>query len=627
MTSPPPPPLTISTYFPCSAKHFAEGTPLRLRGDSSSTWVVKKLRNVGEPIDKMCEAWRLHAGSERIDAQAALRIWEQLPGKSSWAPINSLLINRGRASAKLLAPRASSSGCTGPQLAPPDGPCAPLLFVARAVSNVSLAATAEQQANRTLLLSRVSRDELYWRTRRERSRGRSACSDAVSLMPPRVYTAAGLRDVLASGLCSRACTATRMRRQRQQQQPRLDEPTPWLLESADNAPGSTVVLVISRWQQHLAHLQQQPFCYLVVEKAEGSYAKQQGVDYVVPNRANEASSYLHFIARHYDDALPDTMVFLQDERESKHSVDVISLLRHVRLDAAPYLPLNSVHLPFLHPQAYCHVRSCVEQSGLLRRLGAAFAPSHMMDLAYTCCAQFVVSATAVKAHPRALYEDLYRYALAGTDYGQRGDSFARGECLEVLWHHLFGGPKVAPPTPAELKCGRAAAASPQLAHNCSERSGLEAFVPANDSFWSWAAPVWRSFGSDRMRRDGFGGLFGAAVRSGELTLASDDSAEPLRRMESGGIRARVRRLGGAERVLSTNCTVLAQQDAATTGRRKFARTLRQCPEGIDAWMSRSARAKRRGRGRPLHQLALCTMFQASRERTSAFLKRLRSASV
>jgi hypothetical protein len=98
MTSPPPPPpLTISTYFPCSAKHFAEGTPLRLRGDSSSTWVVKKLRNVGEPIDKMCEAWRLHAGSERIDPQAALRIWEQLPGKSSWAPINSLLSNRGRA--------------------------------------------------------------------------------------------------------------------------------------------------------------------------------------------------------------------------------------------------------------------------------------------------------------------------------------------------------------------------------------------------------------------------------------------------------------------------------------------------------------------------------------------------
>ena len=185
------------------------------------------------------------------------------------------------------------------------------------------------------------------------------------------------------------------------------------------------------------------------------------------------------------------------------------------------------------------MRSCVEQSGLLRRLGAAFAPSHMMDLAYTCCAQFVVSATAVKAHPRALYEDLYRYALAGTDYGQRGDSFARGECLEVLWHHLFGGPKggAADTRRSQVWTRRRCCFFAACSQLQRERS-LEAFVPANDSFWSWAAPVWRSFGSDRMRRDGFGGLFGAAVRSGELTLASDESAEPLRRMESGGIRAR-----------------------------------------------------------------------------------------
>ena len=89
----------------------------------------------------------------------------------------------------------------------------------------------------------------------------------------------------------------------------------------------------------------------------------------------------------------------------------------------------------------------------------------------------------------------------------------------------------------------------------------------------------------------------------------------------------MRRLGGAERAEHELHRAGAAGCAATTGRRKFARTLRQCPEGIDAWMSRSARAKRRGRGRPLHHLALCTMFQASRERTSAFLKRLRAASV
>ena len=52
-----------------------------------------------------------------------------------------------------------------------------------------------------------------------------------------------------------------------------------------------------------------------------------------------------------------------------------------------------------------------------------------------------------------------------------------------------------------------------------------------------------------------------------------DSA--LRLMQRGTVRARVRALGGAERALSTNCSVLATQAVASTGRRKFARTLRQ----------------------------------------------------
>ena len=137
-------------------------------------------------------------------------------------------------------------------------------------------------------------------------------------------------------------------------------------------------------------MQEQPFCFLVVEKEGSPFEKQQGVEYIVPNRANEASSYLHFLARHYDE-LPETMIFVQDERKSKHSSeDMVTLLQQLHLDAASYLPLNSVHLPFLHPQAFCHVRTCIEQSGLMRQLGVSVAPAHHMDLAYTCCAQFLV---------------------------------------------------------------------------------------------------------------------------------------------------------------------------------------------------------------------------------------------
>ena len=199
-----------------------------------------------------------------------------------------------------------------------------------------------------------------------------------------------------------------------------------------------------------------------------------------------------------------------------------------------------------------------------------------MDLAYTCCAQFVVSRAAVRAHPRALYEDLYRYTLGGSDFGQRGDSFARGECLEVLWHVLFGRPKVSEPTPAARKCGH----HPKLNHRCRETSGLVGFVPLNDSFWSWAAPTWEQLSAAERaaaRMGRAGSLFGAAVRRGQLTLcptagscpseaAADDTSieRAVGLMERGTIRARVRALGGAERALSSDCSVLSRAKPVPT---------------------------------------------------------------
>ena len=667
----PSPQWTVSCFFPCSAQHFSEGTSLHLRDDPAAEWVVKKTRYVGEPVDRMCEAVRMHAkGVERTDASTAHAIWQQLPGVAKWSPIENMLTGKARASAKVVAPAGSAGAmkCLGPHMASSTGPCAPLLFVARTVTNASLAASAAIDANRTMLLARVHRDVTQWRKgaadakwrhgrqqqKPQMTRRNMACSEPGGADGPRIYTADGLRAALASGTCSRACAAARMRR-RLELQPdflKAGDPRPCLLGGGHahcRTHGGSVLLIVSRWQAHLAHLQLQPFCYLVVEKAESPFAQQQGVDYVVPNRANEASSYLHFLSRHYDDALPDTMVFMQDERISKHSKDMIHMLPHLHLDAAPYLPLNSVHLPFLHPKAFCHVRTCVEQSGLLRRLGLSVSPSNHMDLAYTCCAQFLVSAEAVRAHPRSLYEDLFRYTLGGGDFGQRGDSFARGECLEVLWHALFGRPKVSEPTPAALRCGR----SHQLAHRCKETSGLVSFVPANDSFWSWAAPVWQQL-SDSQRAEiraggPSGSLFRAAVQGGHLCLSGADGTigecerptdasitRALGLMERGIVRARVRALGGVERDLSTNCTVLDRQDVVATRRRKFARTLRQACAGLDESGSSSIAAavavatrpnarRRRGRGRPLHHLALCSLFNANPGATREFLRRLRSA--
>ena len=673
------PPLSISCFFPCSAQRFAEGSPLELRDDAPpiAEWRVKKVRYVGDPIDRMCEAIRLHAGSDHIEGGVANSIWDRLPGVSSWARVDIVRAGKARASAKTVAPAAAHDAvvCPGPRLAPPRGPCAPLLFVMRPISNASLAASAIAEANRTILLSRVRRFENHWLSRssatlqqRQQPGGNlpangsiAACSEPGGVEPPRVFTAVGLRAALATGTCSRACAAVRMRK-RLQMQPGLMKPgDPWpcLVKDAHphcRANAESVLVIVSRWQAHLSYLLLQPFCYLVVEKSESPYARQQGVDYVVPNRANEASSYLRFMAQHYDDALPDRMIFIQDERVSKHNKDMLSLLINLHLDAANYMPLNAVHLPFLHPKAFCHVRSCIEQSGLLRRLGVDVAPAHHMDLAYTCCAQFLVSKAAVQAHPRALYEELYKYTLGGGDFGQRGDSFARGECIEVLWHVLFGRPKVAGPTNAAIKCGRHRLLYPR----CRETSGLEnGFVPTNDSFWSWASPAWQQLSESQRAKVRAGGasgaLFGAAVRSGQLCLkpnsdgacetSTDDAsiAGAVELMERGSVRVGVRSLGGAERALSTNCSVLAHQDVVSTRRRKFARTLRQAcvvsgggalaaaggASGSPLGRMASLRARgRRGRGRaPLHQLALCALFDQHPAATGAFLRDLKTASV
>ena len=106
---------------------------------------------------------------------------------------------------------------------------------------------------------------------------------------------------------------------------------------------------------------------------------------------------------------------------------------------------------------------------------------------------------AVRARPKRLYEALYAYALGSSDYGHRGDSFARGESLEVLWHVLFGRPRVDDPVPPATLCGEAAAAGCTIRSGNTTRTNLHGLVPADDPFWSWAAPLWARASAEERR--------------------------------------------------------------------------------------------------------------------------------
>lgn len=370
--------------------------------------------------------------------------------------------------------------------------------------------------------------------------------------------------------------------------------------------GGNVFLVVSHWNADMRYLREQPFCYAVFEKRGNG--QDHVIDFSVANKANEASTYLHFLMKYYDD-LPETMIFLQDARASAHNADILGVLRHLRLDGASYMPLNSVHMPFLSAPAFCHLERCMEDAGIRQLLPPSELPRHQMDVAYTCCAQFLVTRSAVQARPRALYEALYRYTLGASDFGHRGDSFARGECLEVMWHVIFGRERVDTPVAPGTLCGEAAAA------RCTTSRGFRGFVPEDDPFWSWAKPLWDSSSVEERAEMRTGRLtpFDAGVRRrvlcpdgsnacGSSTDGQESSLEPRLRRELVPTQVATPQ-GKSKQLLSTNCSLIEAQSEAGVARRKLTNTLRQTCGGRPTGNKRGAELLE------LPERALCTLYQ------------------
>ena len=612
---PPPPPqqpnVFLQAFFAC-ARGIMEGDRVPLtRLHVEDAWVVVKSRDVGEPAPRLCEAEMQHLGKTQLPLPVASAIWADLPGTPRWASFDNVAAS-AMASAKFHRPLES------PRLEPcvltPQGGGAArrctVLFVAHAPNT---SAPAPRKPYLGKIRRREREDAKLWRRSTQAWLGSArpadimvrGCPDEIArhtVAAPRLYTSQGLRTALTSEVCSRACTASRLRKREANRTRSSAEPPPCLLGGAEagcDPRRGNVLLVVSHWNADVRYLREQPFCYVVFEKSGNG--QNHVLDFSVPNKANEASTYLHFLLKFFDE-LPETMLFLQDGRSSKHSPDILNILRHLRLDTAPYLPLNSAHMPFLSAPAFCHVERCMRESGLRRFLPSSAMPRHQMDVSYTCCAQFLVTRGAVRARPKQLYEALYRYALGASDFGHRGDSFARGECLEVLWHVLFGRPRLdAPVSPARL-CGNAAAGS------CVRATGLRAFVPADDAFWSWATPLWERASPQERRsmRDGQLSPFDAAVRRGLLCLGrrkecgTAAASTPAPHFDRALVAARVAPLRGQPpQLLSSNCSLLEAQSEALVPRRKLGSTLRQTCRGRAA----------KDAAMLLHDRALCVLYE------------------
>lgn len=636
LTSPPLLMLELRAHYACLTGTEGASVPWLPPGPSPSRWFVLKSREIGPPAQRLCEAELLSNAQAKAweDEAEAQRAWELLPG----SPRPALLPHdkASNCSAKLhVQPTYFPQVCPSPPVLSPglshaDSFCRSVLFVACLLPLSSSRSPTPRPSPRDFLIKKATADQRGWQATASRSihgshaGGKSsAClQEHIRIPTPRVLTAQGLSAAMQSGVCSRACAAARMRFRIAFAKGHVKS-WPCLLGNHPHcvADQRTLLLVVSHWKGDASWLADQPFCYLVYEKYE---AKDSYIDFATPNKANEASSYLHFLASQYHQ-LPDSTIFLQDHQSSLHSANMVHILRQLRLDAHPYLPLNSIYMPFLEPRDFCNVRKCIAASGLTHFINASTLPTHHMDVAFTCCAQFLVSREAVLSRPKEMYERLLQYTLAATDFGQRSDSFARGECLEVLWHVIFGSTLIEEPLRPSEKCGK-------VNSMCQLRSGLESFVPLNDSFWSWSSETWSRLSRREqiaVRHRPEGALFQEAIKQGTLcllpTAASPDGSllptstncmfpsdagihKLLHQPHAQLVTIRNRTHARAE--ITANCSLM---DTSSGSRRKLVNTLKQFCIGAQP-------AKRRTSIKFFRQV-LCLLF----EREVELLRELRRA--
>lgn len=169
------------------------------------------------------------------------------------------------------------------------------------------------------------------------------------------------------------------------------------------------------------------------------------------NRGREASSFLKFIVEYYH-RLPRYVAFLHGHETAWHhglSMSLLDAVDRAKRGQFDYINLNNVqHSKVITNEALRHVKHHAKnvQVGhpghtfLQKNWSRHFEPILKIPfpkhVRFMCCAQFVVSARAIRRHPLSTYKALYDMVMDPS----HGDDWPVGAGLEFVWHILFGEP-------------------------------------------------------------------------------------------------------------------------------------------------------------------------------------------
>lgn len=187
-----------------------------------------------------------------------------------------------------------------------------------------------------------------------------------------------------------------------------------------------VKVIIAHYNEDLTWVSNLPYNAIVVSK--------NGMPAETPtNKGNEASSFLEYIIKYYDD-LPECMIFVHGHQNAWHHKknmdDILSVLDvweheycnindfyEVELKKIPEYPESQVLLP-----------------QLFSILEYPYTKEDVANIKYRLCAQFYVHKKAVLRHKKEKYIALFEWIM-----NSPLKSYWTGLMFEYIWHIIFTG--------------------------------------------------------------------------------------------------------------------------------------------------------------------------------------------
>jgi len=165
----------------------------------------------------------------------------------------------------------------------------------------------------------------------------------------------------------------------------------------------------------------------------------------VPNKAHEATSYLHYIIENYD-KLPENIIFIHDEDESWHHKGKIS--EQVYNWINNYIDLGKTYYEF-NSEPIEKDFNVYNNNRVYRDFWEKFIEpitgeySEALPENGKCCAQFIISRNKILKHPKNYYKNMYNWLIANTNGEGNGDKedfhsgYMTSRYAEWSWRFIF----------------------------------------------------------------------------------------------------------------------------------------------------------------------------------------------